>query len=94
MKRDNKPCVTRIDLNRKSCWIRDEELEEYVNTFGDSIFTDANGYIDEEDKKLVSGNTVYKYIKDHEKYYDTVLFLIIIAIMSIGIITLFMFAYR
>ena len=93
MKRNNKPCINRITLRNESLWIKDKELEEYVDTFGDSIFIDANGFIDEEDKKLVSGNTVYNYIKEHEKYYDTVLFLIIIAIMSIGIIILFMFVY-
>ena len=93
MKRNNKPCINRITLRNESLWIKDKELEEYVDTFGDSIFIDANGFIDEEDKKLVSGNTVYNYIKENEKYYDTVLFLIIIAIMSIGIIILFMFVY-
>ena len=93
MKRNNEPSIGIINLRNESLYIKDKELEEYVDTFGNSIFTDANGFIDEEDKKLVSGNTVYNYIKDHEKYYDTVLFLIIIAIMSIGIIILFMLAY-
>ena len=94
MKRNNEPSIGIINLRNESLYIKDKELEEYVDTFGNSIFTDANGFIDEEDKKLVSGNTVYNYIKDHEKYYDTVLFLIIIAIMSIGILILFMLVYR
>lgn len=94
MERNHKPCISEINLYHERYRIRDKDLEEYVDTFGDSIFTDADGFIDEEDKKLVSGNTVYNYIKDHEKYYDTVLFLIIIAIMSIGTIILFILAYR
>lgn len=94
MKRNNEPSISIINLRNERLYIKDKELEEYVDTFGDSIFTDADGFIDEEDKKLVSGNTVYNYIKEHEKYYDTVLFLIIIAIMSIGILILFILAYR
>ncbi len=94
MKRNHKPCISEINLYRERYLIRDKELEEYIDTFGNSVFTDINGCIDEEDNKLVSGDTVYNYIKDHEKYYDMVLFLIIIAIMSIGTIILFILAYR